>query len=133
CTPGGSQGTVIALNKKTGELLWQSKDFQDSAGYSSIISAQIAGVKQYVQLTGASVAGLNVEDGKLLWRAQRPGRTAVVPTPIVHDDCVYVSSGYGVGCDLFRISKSGDEFKTDQVYVNKAMVNHHGGVVLVGD
>lgn len=133
CTPGGSQGTVLALNKKTGELVWQSKDFKDSAAYSSIIIGEIAGVKQYIQLTGASVAGLGIEDGRVLWRAPRAGRTAVVPNPICHDNYVYVTSGYGVGCNLFKVSKTGDEFSAEQVYENKAMVDHHGGVVLVGE
>jgi outer membrane protein assembly factor BamB len=133
CTPGGSEGTVIALNKKTGDVIWQSKEFKDSAAYSSIITAEIGGVRQYLQLTGGSVAGLAVEDGHLLWRAPRQGSTAVVPTPIYHDNYVYVTSGYGVGCNLFKISKSGTEFSTEQVYASKDMQNHHGGVVLVGE
>jgi outer membrane protein assembly factor BamB len=133
CTPGGSQGTVLALNKKTGAVVWQSKDFTDSAAYASIINAEIAGVPQYIQLTGASVAGLGIEDGRLLWRAQRHGSTAVVPNPICHDNQVYVTSGYGVGCNAFKISKDGDHFKAEQVYENKVMVNHHGGVVLVDE
>ncbi len=133
CTPGGSQGTILALNKKTGEVIWRSKDLKDSAAYSSIISAEIGGVQQYVQFTGASVAGVAVEDGRLLWRAPRRGSTAVVPTPIVHDNDVYVTSGYGVGCNLFKVTKMGDQFSAEQVYENKVMVNHHGGVVLVGE
>jgi len=133
CTPGGSQGTVIALNKKTGAVVWQSKDFTDSAAYSSIIKAEIAGVPQYIQLTGASVAGVAPQDGHLLWRAIRRGSTAVVPNPICHDNQVYVTSGYGVGCNLFKVSKDSDHFNAEQVYENKTMVNHHGGVVLVGE
>ena len=133
CTPGGSKGTILALNKKTGVVIWQSKQFKDSAAYSSIIKAEIAGVKQYLQLTGGSVAGVAVEDGRLLWRAPRRGSTAVIPTPIFHDDSVYVTSGYGAGCNLFKISKTGEQFNAEQVYENKVMVNHHGGVVLVGD
>ncbi len=58
---------------------------------------------------------------------------AVVPTPIVHDHFVYVTSGYGVGCDLFKIDTSTSEFKADKVYANKVMVNHHGGVILYQD
>jgi hypothetical protein len=46
---------------------------------------------------------------------------------------VYVTSGYGVGCDLFQISGSGDKFSAQQVYANKVMVNHHGGVVRIGE
>jgi outer membrane protein assembly factor BamB len=133
CTPGGASGAMVALNKKTGALIWQAKEFTDKAEYSSPILAQIAGVNQYVQLTGESVVGIATADGKLLWRAERKGRTATIPTPIVHKDHVYVTSGYGVGCNLFKITKTGSVFKAEQVYANKNMVNHHGGVVLVGE
>ena len=131
CTPGGARGTMIALDKKTGALLWQTAGFTDSAEYSSPIVASIGGVRQYVQLTGRSVVGV-AEDGRVLWRAARRGQTATVPTPIVHNDHVFVTSGYGIGCNLFKISKDGDSFNAAQVYANKNMVNHHGGVVLVG-
>lgn len=132
-TPGGAQGTVATLNRKTGEVLWRSVDWKDNAHYSSIIIATLCGVRQYVQLTEKSVAGLAPKDGKILWKAPRKGATAVIPTPIAADDHVYVTSGYGIGCHLFKITKDGNEFKAEQVYANKVMVNHHGGVVKVGD
>lgn len=133
CTPGGTNGTLAALNKKTGEVLWRSKDLKDRAAYSSIISAEIGGVRQYIQFTDASVAGVAAADGKLLWRAPRRGSTAVIPTPIYKDNHVFVTSGYGVGCNLFRIAADGGKFAATEVYANKDFVNHHGGVVLVGD
>ncbi len=133
CTPGGPQGTVAAFDKRTGKLLWQTKGLQDRAAYSSIVIATLAGTRQYVQWTDAHVFGIAPDDGRVLWKAPRAGRVAVIPTPVCHADHVYVTSGYGVGCNLFRISKSGDQFKAEQVYANKDMVNHHGSVVLVGD
>ena len=133
CTPGGSKGTLLALDKKTGAVLWQSKEFTDNAAYSSVIAAKVGGVPQYIQLTDASVAGVAPQDGRLLWRGPRRGATAVIPTPIVHDDHVYVTSGYGVGCNLFKVSMTSPDFKAEQVYANKVMVNHHGGVVRLGD
>jgi outer membrane protein assembly factor BamB len=132
CTPGGKQGTLLALNKRTGAKTWQSYQWTDPAEYASVMPAQIGGKRQYVQLTGESVGGVAADTGKLLWRAPRRGSTAIIPTPIVRDDLVFVTSGYGVGCNLFRIASSGASFKADQVYANKNMVNHHGGVVLVG-
>jgi len=132
CTPGGSQGAVVSLNKKTGDLIWRSTDFKDNAHYSSLIAAEIGGVKQYIQLTAASVAGIAAADGKLLWRAPRKGDVAVIPTPIYSDGNVYVTSGYGVGCNLFKITSGGGKFSAQQVYANKVMVNHHGGVIKVG-
>ncbi len=132
CTPGGKQGTLMAFNKKTGDVLWRCTDWTDSAEYSSAIVETLGGVRQYIQFTGDSVAGVAADNGTLLWRADRPGRTATVPTPIFRDNHVYVTSGYGVGCNLFKITATGGPFKTESVYSNDNMVNHHGGVVLVG-
>jgi outer membrane protein assembly factor BamB len=130
CTPGGAKGAVAALDKMTGKLLWQSKEFTDAAHYSSIVPARINGTPQYVQRSDRSIVGLGVGDGKVLWRAEFPGRVAVVPTPIVRDNEVYVTAGYGAGSKMVRVGP-GNEVTT--VYENKVMKNHHGGVILVGD
>jgi outer membrane protein assembly factor BamB len=133
CTPGGADGAIIALNKSTGAEVWRTKEFKDNAAYASLIMAEIAGQRQYIQLTDASVVGVASADGKVLWRASRPGRVAVIDTPIFYDNCVYVTSEYGVGCNLFRISANAGQLKAEQVYANKVMVSHHGGVVRAGE
>jgi outer membrane protein assembly factor BamB len=132
-TPGGSQGAIIALDRETGQELWRTKEFTDPAAYSSVVIAEIAGKRQYVQLTGQSVVGVAPDDGKVLWRAARKGSTAVITTPVVHDDCVYVTSAYGVGCNMFKVTASSGQFKAEQVYANKVMANHHGGVIRLGE
>lgn len=131
-TPGGRQGAVVALNKRTGEVLWQCKEFTDGAHHSSLVPAVIDGVPQYIQLTARSVAGVAAKTGALLWRADRRGETAVVPTPIYADHKVYVTSGYGIGCNLFEITKSGISFSAAQVYAKPEIANHHGGVIKLG-
>lgn len=131
CTPGGGDGTLLALDRKTGKKLWQTDKWTDTAGYSSVIIATIAGVRQYVQLTGESVAGVAPDSGKLLWLAQREGKTAVVATPVVADDTVFVTSSYGIGCNAFRIVNENGQWATEELYANKEISNHHGGVVLL--
>jgi outer membrane protein assembly factor BamB len=130
CTPGGSDGAVAALDKMTGKLRWQSKEFTEPAHYSSIVPAQINGAPQYIQRTEKAVVGISPRDGRLLWETSFPGRTAVIPTPIVRGNEVYVTAGYGAGCKLVRIEPGN---KVTTVYENKVMKNHHGGVILVGD
>ncbi len=131
CTPGGNKGTMAALNKHSGKLVWQSKEWKDNAQYASIVPAEIHGVKQFVQLTQKQFAGISVEDGKVLWKADfRGGRTAVVPTPVVYDNRVYITAGYGAGS--MQIEVSADQ-SISTVYSNKVMKNHHGGVIRVGD
>ena len=132
CTPGGPKGTMMALDRKTGALVWRTADWTDAAEYVSPVLATISGVKQYVQMTGKSVAGIS-KDGTLLWRTERKGSTAVIPTPLVKDDMVYVTSGYGIGCNLFQVIQVGGAFEARQVYANKVMANHHGGVIQLVD
>jgi len=143
CTPGGEKGVLAALDKKKGTVLWRSKgkitvketekNWSDGAGYSSIMPLTIKGVKQYVQMTGAGVAGVRADDGELLWWYEHAARTAAVPTPILHDNEVYITSGYLSGCALIKVSGEGKSFKAEKVYDNQNMVNHHGGVLQVGD
>ena len=133
CTPGGKKGTVAALDKKTGAPVWQSSEMTDNASYASLVPAEIGCTRQYVLLTDRSVAGIAAKDGKVLWRADRPGRTAVIPTPIVKDGIVFVTSGYGVGSNAWKISADGGKFKAEELYSGDQITNHHGGVILVGD
>jgi len=128
CTPGGDSGAVLALDKKTGDTIWQSKDFTDGAQYSSVIAVNHNGARQFIQLTMQHVVGLNAADGKTLWIVDFPGKVAVIPTPIFHGGQVYVTAGYGVGCLSFKV---GANNAIIGLYTNKTMVNHHGGVILL--
>jgi outer membrane protein assembly factor BamB len=137
CTPGGKQGSIAALDKHTGKVLWRTTDLTDTAAYSSVVVSAAGGVRQYVQLTGQSVVGVAAKDGKLLWRYPGQGfRTAMIPTPIVRGDYVYFTAGYGVGCDLLHLTHQDGTFKVESVYdqaARKSMENKHEAVVLVGD
>ncbi|MEO2092338.1 MAG: PQQ-binding-like beta-propeller repeat protein, partial [Gemmataceae bacterium] len=130
CTPGG-KGGILAVNKKTGEKVWQCAELDDPAGYSSLVIADIAGVKQYVTQTMKSGVGVRAKDGKLLWKVGGMKRgVAVIPTPIVADGYVFFTAGYGAGCECYKLEKDGDGTKATEVYTkNKVMANHHGGVV----
>jgi outer membrane protein assembly factor BamB len=128
-TPGGDKGTMAAFDKMTGAPVWQSADIVEGAQYSSIVPAVINGKKQYVQLVMQTLFGVDAATGKLIWRSPWPGRTAVIPTPIVKGDEVFISSGYGVGCKKVKVNGS----EATDVFMNKDLENHHGGVILIGD
>lgn len=130
-TPGGNEGTVLAIDRKTGKKRWQTSDWTDTAGYSSVVIATIHEVRQYIQLTGKSLAGLDPETGAILWKADRPGKTAVITTPVIDGDMIFVTSSYGIGCNGFKVSKSGDNWSAKEIYASKEISNHHGGVILL--
>jgi hypothetical protein len=134
CSPGyddkNGQAGVAALDKKTGEIKWQSKDLTDQASYSSLVISEGAGIRQYVGLTKDGGFSVRASDGKLLWKnTLGKNRVAVIPTPIVSGDVVYFTSDYGAGSGSVKLSKSGDKINAEELFANKDFENHHGGII----
>lgn len=143
CTPGGAGAMVVALKKKTGELIWSGKAPQgklrgnDGAGYSSIVISNAGGRKQYVQLVGHGIVSYDAANGELLWNYDRVANTtANIPTPLVSGNYVFCSTGYGDGgTALLEITTAGNKFDVKEVYYksSKELQNHHGGMIMIGD
>jgi outer membrane protein assembly factor BamB len=128
CTPGGEKGAIAALDKKTGKVLWQTADIKSDAHYSSTVLRDCKDGMEIVQLLPDQAVGVEAETGKPLWTTPWPKPTAAIPTPIVHDNLVYLTSGYGVGCKLVEIAP---DHSVRVRYENKEMKNKHGGVILL--
>lgn len=129
-TPGGSDGTLVALNKKNGTPLWKTKG-SDAAAYSSPIIVNSGKVRQYVTLTSGAAVGVSASTGEILWRYDKvSNRTANIATPIFAKDHLFVSTDYGTGCALLKVAADG---KASEVYFNTDMKNHYSSSVLVGD
>ena len=138
-TPGGPEATMVALDKKTGAVIWKGViPNGESAGYSSIVVADIGGTRQYVQLLSNGLASFSAAKGALLWRFGTDrdrfgGNTANIPTPIVKGNQVFASAGYGRGAALVTVSSAGGKFDVKEEYWKKDQNNKHGGVINVGD
>jgi len=136
CTPGGEQATMVAFNKKTGEIIWKAIRPEDrGAGHASIVISEIGSNRVYVQTTGSGALGVSAKDGKLLWSYPIDKTTAVIPTSIVRDDLVFLTAGYKRGGALLRQKDGGKGTVTiEEIYgLNPKLANKHGGVVLIGD
>jgi len=135
CTPGGPKNTMVALDKQTGETLWTTSRKEDrGAGHASVVIAEVGGTKVYVQTTGSGAMGVRASDGKLLWTYDIKRTTAVIPTPIVRDDLVFFSAGYGTGGALLRQVPTAGGVEAEEIYPPQPELgNKHGGIVLVGD
>lgn len=144
CTPGGAKAMVVALNKHDGRVLWQTpfpnnigRLGRDGAAFSSIVVSQAAGVKQYVQLTGRGLVGLEAQNGRLLWSYNGiSNQTANIPTPIAYKDWVFSANGYNAGSVLLKLRRDPKGgVQAEEVYRlnGSRFQNHHGGYVRVGD
>lgn len=142
CTPGGKEASVVALNKHTGEMIWQcgipaiGDRGKDGAGYASIVVSNACNVRQYIQILGRGAVGIRASDGKFLWGYNRiANKVANIPNVIVRDDHVFVTTSYKTGSALLKLVPDGDGIRANEVYFlgPDQFENHHGGVVLVGD
>lgn len=132
-TPGGKEATMLALDKKSGETIWKCPFpiNESQAGYSSIVVADVGGIRHYVQLINGGLIGVSTE-GKPLWKYEKLGpNTANIPTPVVLKDHIFSVVGYGKGGALVKLIADGGEIKAEQVYFEHELTNKHGGVVVV--
>lgn len=123
--PQGDKAVVVALKKKTGEVVWKTVEPAGRSSYATPSIANICGVDQVLFNCGGDsrrgsvgkVVGISAADGKLLWVYQ--GWSGRIPIPYpepVGKDMVYVSGGYGAGSVMLKIKKVGEKFETEEVF-----------------
>jgi outer membrane protein assembly factor BamB len=133
-TPGGKEATIVALNKKTGAVIWKSAvPDAGPAGYASAIAVQGGGRKQYVQFLPKGMVGVDAKTGQFLWRyAEVAKGPAQYWTPIARDEYVY-GGALGIGGGLVRLKLDGSGVAAEQVYFTRGLPNGIGGAVVIGD
>jgi outer membrane protein assembly factor BamB len=90
----------LALNKKTGKVVWQSPP--TLCGYASPVLYDAGDQRCMVAFGQKAAYGVNVETGKQLWA--RPWETRSdqnTADPVVSENQVFISSIYSKGCMLF--------------------------------
>jgi outer membrane protein assembly factor BamB len=135
CTPGGTDATLVALNKNTGAVLWRcAVTGGDEAAYSSAIVVEAGGVRQYVQFLSKGLVGVDAKSGKFLWRYDKTasGSPAVILTPIAEKDLVY-SGAYRAGGGLIKLKPVQGGVEPEQIYFSPKLPIGIGGVVKAGD
>ena len=137
CTPGGPEAFMVALNKNTHETVWKAKtdNPEESASYSSPCLFEWGGVRQISVLTNYSMVGVAADDGRFLWRYDRPSNTAyggINPsTPLFVDGVIFAASGYGRGGGAAKLIAKDGRFEVQQVWETTEMKAQHGGYVYV--
>ncbi len=133
CTPGGAKATMVALNKKTGDVVWTCPvPDGDEAAYASAIVMEVGGVRMYVQFLQHGLVGVEAKTGKFLWRYAQTaeGSPANIPSPVAFKEYVYSAAGKSGG-GLVQLKVEKDGVTATQVYFDKKLPTSIGGVVEV--
>jgi outer membrane protein assembly factor BamB len=133
CTPGGPGATMVALDKKTGDVVWKSAAPQGGGpAYASAIAIEVEGVRQFVNYTANAVVGVRASDGFFLWRDESSANpTANCCAPVAHNNLVLTASGYGKGASALTLSSKDGKTTAKFKYHTNDLKVQHGGLVLL--
>ena len=102
CIVGGEGHAVVALDKDSGKELWRALSSREP-GYSAPILREINGRRQLVVWHADGLAGVEPENGAVLWSVAYPSKMGMaLCTPAVVGDRVCVS-GQWEGTAVFQI------------------------------
>lgn len=130
CTPGGKTNNVMALNRMTGETIWNCSGLGETSAYCTPLLVKLPNLQLLVTHTSGNVLGIDAATGKMLWNFAHPNQWAVHPnTPIYHDGGLFVFSGYGQGGEKLKLSSNGSSVTKE--WEIKSFDSRMGGAVLI--
>lgn len=134
-TPGGKEATMVALDKRTGRPVWKaSVPGAPQAAYSSIVTVETGGVRQYVNFVHTGLVGVRAADGTVLWGDDSAANaTANCSAALEWKRGVFAASGYGAGGVLLALGGGRQGIRATPLWKTKEMKNHHGGMVIDRD
>lgn len=123
---GGAGRSMMALNKLTGEVIWQTGD--ETMTHATPVVREINGKRQVIFFMQSGLISLDPEDGSELWRTAFEYRTSSAASPVTAGNLVYCSAGYGVGAGLFKIS---DSMSVEEVWRKPNRLMNHWSTPVV--
>jgi outer membrane protein assembly factor BamB len=130
CTPGGKTNNVMALNRMTGETIWNCSGLGELSAYCTPLLIKLPARQLLVTHTQHHVLGIDAVSGKLLWKFEHKNTYSIHPnTPIYSNGKVFVFSGYGQGGESLKLSADGSSVV--QEWKIKSFDSKMGGAVLI--
>lgn len=128
---GPDKGALRAFDLVTGAIKWSNNT--DGPAYASPMVATLAGVRQVVSFMQKDLVGVDVANGKMLWRV--PAKSVYDTnsvTPLVYKDLIIVARE-DQGLTGFRLVKQGAELVPQEVWSNKQVELYMNTPVIEGN
>jgi len=140
CAPGGAKGSLVALDKRTGEVAWTTPTLEDKTSYGSPILFEHDGMRMVVRTYANGMFGVNSENGELLFRFEHQQKYGVNCTrPIYHDGYLYVTNtwddrggeGGGEGAVKLKLTVADGKVSLEEVWRDRKLDSAQDNVMLV--
>jgi outer membrane protein assembly factor BamB len=124
--------TLVAFDRATGEVVWEQPGHD--VHYASPILIEHDGEEQLVLLGQREMVGLDPTSGELRWKHEfDPGGYHCAPPLAISDDLLFVSSAYGVGSRVVRLTERDGKTVPEQLWHSKKLRIHHANAISIGD
>ncbi len=129
---GGEGQSVVAFDKKSGEVKWKAGSFHNS--YSSPRILEIMGEPQLVAFMADEVVAMNPDSGDLQWSfAHKNQMEQNISMPIaVDEDLVFISSPQA-GAKGLKLTKNESGYEVEEVWSTRKIQFYHVTTVRQGD
>ncbi len=128
---GGDGQGVMAFKQSDGSMAWQSQNFAPSWATPLIIN--VDGQDQVVVMMAKGVAGLDPNNGDLLWKQEGHEGSCICTPDWGEDNILFISGAYGVGARAIKLTRENGKTVAEELWFNKKMQIMHGNAVRVGD
>lgn len=132
-TLGGAGQTLVALNQKDGKVVWKSQTLDLSPASPIIIN--VDGQEQLVAFLGKVIAGIDPNNGELLWSHPHVTDWGLnISTPVWgNDNILFLSSAYSGGSRALKLTRSQGKAIATELWFNNRMRVHHSTAIRIGD
>jgi len=108
CAPGGTDASLVALDKTTGATLWQTKGLSQPTGYCPARPIEHHGRRLILTMLAQGAVAVEADTGAVVWQHDYPHRAGVQPNPpLYREGMVYLSSGMGAGGAMLALTDAG--------------------------
>ncbi|VTR91145.1 serine threonine protein kinase : Serine/threonine protein kinase related protein-like OS=Blastopirellula marina DSM 3645 GN=DSM3645_25592 PE=4 SV=1: PQQ_3: PQQ_2: PQQ_2 [Gemmata massiliana] len=135
---GTDKQAVIALDKATGTIAWQTprnnKTGANPFSFSTPVLIKVKDQEQLVSAGSGVVMALDPKTGKEIWRATYGGGYSVVPKPVYANGLIYVCTGYNTA-NLVAVKPDGkgDVTATHIAFTVKKNVPLNPSILVIDD
>jgi outer membrane protein assembly factor BamB len=112
---GARDPFIVALNKKTGDVVWKvarATDTRQTFSFCTPLLITVNGQPQIISPGSGGVSALSPTDGHELWRVRYGRGYSVVPRPVFGDGLLFIATGFN-RADLLAIRADGQGDATD--------------------
>lgn len=134
-SPAGEITSIVAYNKITGQLMWQTESLGGPRSYASATVYEWNGHRFILAMIGTHMMALKPESGETVWsyrwhnpeKWKQPG-LIWTNTPTYNSNEIFLSMGYNYPAVMLEMDSLGTG--VTEKFRDQTFDNHHHGVIL---